>query len=161
MACAQTLTLNGVLIGGTVAISPAWQVKDFSPLHSFVNRGPNNRLIPFQSGRTSYPDRLDHMTVQLPMLIRGDFTSAGAAVTRANWELQILINTAALRTQALLPNAAGVDPDDGTVVAIWTWPNATTLTANVKPRNLTPARDPGAPFVRAVLELNVPAGAFL
>ena len=145
--CMGSLSISGIALGG-----PAWCVTDLSPLYETAEVRGTDRLLPSAAGVVAYPRRATVTRVDLNMVIAGGFDRFGVAYTDTkrglylNWKFLV---------DNLVASPGGAT---GTRSAVLTTPALTTLSGSVHVQRLRPGITPG-PYMLAVLELSIPAGA--
>lgn len=140
---------------------PAWDVVNLDVLWPGVNEEHkgDNLALPRISGTRGYPRRLDEMTQQLVIWVRGDVDQTGARYTvnpSPGWA-GLRVNLATLRANVFAPVSSG----NGTRPCTLTAPDGSTSTAACQFESLRPqgeVEDPNAAIY--TFGLVIPEGRF-
>jgi hypothetical protein len=141
-----SLTINSVSLD-----TPAWEIRDLSPLWFPPETRGSNVVIPGVAGKHAFPRRVDETTYDLPMIIHHGFDRLGGTYADPSNGLQT--NVAYLYTNVVAPTIGT------TVAAVLTLPSGATQGADVQVQ-LEMSDHYGNSATRAVLYVTVPAGRF-
>jgi hypothetical protein len=148
---AMTLTISGIDMNG-----PAWKVLNMHVLKQPPPQRGSDRLIPGSSGVLAYRRRTTVAVHSLQMLISGTHDRNGAS--NNNRVQQLFTNIDYLGYQVVEPPGSG----NGTRAAVLTTSGeAAALTADIHVLGLELGEmSADASWMKAVLEISIPAGRF-
>jgi hypothetical protein len=138
--------------------TPAFWVKDPTPLWDAAGVRGSDRLIPGIAGQAPLPRIGDVVRVPLKLIVSGAADQNGTLATAANRRSQLLTNWEYLRTNIFTPNPTA----PGTWNLIYHRPDATTKSGGCfvgtggSPQPTVLAT--GAPALEAILDILLPAG---
>lgn len=151
------LTFNtaagNLTIGGVAMMCPGWKVQNLSVLWQPADQRGEDRLIPGTAGVLAYQRRNTVTRHSLEMLITGTADRTGAAAT--NYFATLQANIDWLDFYVIAPTGS----TDGTRSAVLTMPDTTTRTEPIHVEGMTLGDfSPNGRFVRATIDISIPAG---